>query len=218
MHLFWLGRVRVRVMEEKITFPCDPHLLEGYWQAGAANRAVVICHPHPLYGGTMSSPVVETIQTVYGQYGYSTLRFNFRGVGGSRGKYDNGVGEQDDVRAAIAAVKNRGATHISLAGYSFGAWVGAGIIADQRTPVDSMLMVSPPVGHIEFENINTLSCLKLVVTGSRDDIAPVERIRALLPVWNPDAQFEIIDGCDHFYSGQLNRLQSILERYLESEK
>jgi alpha/beta superfamily hydrolase len=79
-----------------------------------------------------------------------------------------------------------------------------------------MLMVSPPVGFVAFENVNALTCLKLVVTGSRDDIAPAEHIRDLLPIWNPEARFEIIDGCDHFYFGHLQELKSILNRYLKS--
>ena len=177
---------------------------------------MVITHPHPLYGGTMDNSVVETVQTAYQKEGYATLRFNFRGVGGSQGNFDNGIGEQDDVRAAIAYVENMNVSAVDLAGYSFGAWVNAGVAADSCTSIASMMMISPPVGFIEFENANTLGCLKLVVTGSADDIAPAHQIRDLLPAWNPNTQFEIIDGCDHFYSGHLDRLQSILIRYLKS--
>ena len=197
-------------MEEKIEISSGRFALQGLWQAGAGDRAVVITHPHPIYGGTMHNPVVEAIQMAYQQIGYATLRFNFRGVGGSHGSYDNGVGEQEDVRSAIAAVQDRGANAVDLAGYSFGAWINARLVAIGGMAITSMLMVSPPVGFIEFENISTLSCLKLVVTGSRDDIAPVGQIRDLLPVWNPNAQFEIIDGCDHFYAGYIAELQSIL--------
>jgi alpha/beta superfamily hydrolase len=77
-----------------------------------------------------------------------------------------------------------------------------------------MMMISPPVGFIEFENAKALDCLKLVVTGSRDEIAPANQIRDLLPAWNPGAHFEIIDGCDHFYMGYLDKLHSILTQYL----
>ncbi len=203
-------------MEEKITFESGPYRLEGYWQAGTADKGVVITHPHPLYGGTMDNPVVETVQRSYQKHGYATLRFNFRGVGSSQGRYDNGVGEQDDVRAAVGFVRHKAVPAIDLAGYSFGAWVNAGVSADKRTPIESMMMVSPPVGFIEFENVNAISVLKLVVTGSRDDIAPADRIRELLPVWNPDTRFEVIDGCDHFYAGYLEKLESILNRYLQS--
>ena len=205
-------------MEEKITFPSDRYRLEGYWQAGVTGKGVVITHPHPLYGGSMNNPVVETVQNAYRQHGYATLRFNFRGVGASQGNYDNGMGEQDDVRAAIAYVENMRVSAVDLAGYSFGAWVNTGVVTDSRTSIKSMMMISPPVGFIEFENVNTLSCLKLVVTGSRDDIAPAHQIRDLLPVWNPDTHFEIIDGCDHFYSGYLDKLQSILTSFLKTQK
>ena len=203
-------------MEEKIIFESGPCRLEGYWQAGTANKGVVITHPHPLYGGTMHNPVVETVQSTYQEHGYATLRFNFRGVGSSQGHYDNGAGEQDDVRAAVAFVRNQAVPAIDLAGYSFGAWVNAGVTSTKHTPIDSMIMVSPPVGFIEFESSTPLRCLGLIVTGSHDDIAPVDRIRDLLPTWNPDAQFEIIDGCDHFYSGYLEELESIFAQYLKS--
>jgi alpha/beta superfamily hydrolase len=205
-------------MEEIITVKSGRYRLEAYWQPGTLKKGVVITHPHPLYGGTMRNPVVETVQNAYAQHGYATLRFNFRGVGSSQGDYDNGVGEQDDVRAAIAYVNQRDVTTVDMAGYSFGTWVNAGVAADKRTSIESMMMVSPPVGFIEFENINALSCLNLIVTGSRDDIAPVNRIRELLPTWNPGAQFAVIDGCDHFYIGYLEKLQSILTSFLKNPK
>jgi hypothetical protein len=204
------------MIEEKITLSSGHYRLEGYWQAGTTGKGVVITHPHPLYGGTMNNPVVETVQSAYQQYGYATLRFNFRGVGASQGNHDNGIGEQDDVRAAIAYVENMDVSAVDLAGYSFGAWVNTGVTADSRTSIKSMTMISPPVAFIEFGNVKPLSFLKLVITGSRDDIAPPHQIRDLMPAWNPEAQFEIIDGCDHFYSGHLARLESILIRYLES--
>jgi alpha/beta superfamily hydrolase len=192
--------------------------LEGSWQPGTVKKGVVITHPHPQYGGTMRNPVVETVQSAYAQHGYATLRFNFRGVGGSQGDYDNGVGEQDDVRAAIAYLNQRDVTAVDLAGYSFGAWINTGVAADTHTTIESMTMVSPPVGFIEFKPVNALSCLDLVITGSRDEIAPANRIRDLLPTWNPDAQFEVIDGCDHFYIGYLEKLRSILTSFLKNPK
>lgn len=205
-------------IEEKMTIPSDGYQLEGLWQPGTVEQGVVITHPHPLYGGTMHNPVVEVIQGAYRQNGHATLRFNFRGVGGSQGNFDNGIGEQNDVRAAITAVQKRGVSEVALAGYSFGAWVNAGFFAADRAAIESMLMVSPPVGFMEFKNISSIDCLKLVVTGSRDDIAPADQIRELLPSWNPDAQLEIITGCDHFYAGYLDKLQSILKNYLQNQQ
>ena len=203
-------------IEEKIEIVSGRCRLEGLWLAGETDKGIVITHPHSLYGGTMHNPVVEIIQKAYRLNGYATLRFNFRGVGGSQGDFDNGVGEQDDVRAAIAAVQARGVVAVDLAGYSFGAWVNARLGVDDHSAIPSMLMVSPPVGFIEFENVSSIACLKLVVTGSRDDIAPPDQIRDQLPGWNPAARFEIIAGCDHFYVGYLDKLQAILTQYLNA--
>ncbi len=203
--------------EEKLTLPSRGYALEGLWQAGTGDRGVVITHPHSLYGGTMHNPVVETIQSAYHQNGYATLRFNFRGVGGSQGDFNNGIGEQEDVRAAIASIQEKGVSAVNLAGYSFGAWVNARLIANDPIAIASMLMVSPPVGFIEFGDVSTLSCLKMVVTGSRDDIAPAGQIRDLLSIWNSDTRFEIIDGCDHFYAGYLDKLHSILTSFLQNQ-
>ena len=203
--------------EEKIEIVSSLCRLEGLWQAGETGKGIVITHPHSLYGGTMHNPVVEVIQKAYRLNGYATLRFNFRGVGGSQGVFDNGVGEQDDVRAAIAAIQDRGAVAVDLAGYSFGAWVNARLSAADLSLISSMLMVSPPVSSIEFENISSIACLELVVTGSRDEIAPPNQISNQLPVWNPTARFDIIDGCDHFYVGYLDKLQSILTSYLQNQ-
>ena len=124
-------------MEEKITFESGGCRLEGYWQAGVKGKGVVITHPHPLYGGTMDNPIVETVQRAYRRDGYATLRFNFRGVGGSRGTYDDGIGEQTDVRAAIAYVESMNVGAVDLAGYSFGAWVNSGVAADSPTSIKS---------------------------------------------------------------------------------
>ena len=205
-------------MDEKVTVASQGAELEGLIHRSSATTGVVITHPHSLYGGTMHNPVVEMIQRAYRQTSFATLRFNFRGVGDSQGNFDNGIGEQNDVRAAIAAVEERGFSDVALAGYSFGAWVNARLIAKNPIAIASMLMVSPPVGSIEFGNVSALNSLKLVVTGSRDDIAPAEQIRALLPIWNPEAHFEIIDGCDHFYIGYLDKLQSILTTYLQNQQ
>ncbi len=204
--------------EEKLTIPSGGYALEGLWQAGTGDRGVVITHPHSLYGGTMHNPVVETIQSAYRHNGYATLRFNFRGVGGSQGDFDNGIGEQNDVRAAIASIQEKGVSAVDLAGYSFGAWVNARLIANDPIAIASMLMVAPPVGFIEFGDVSTLSCLKMVVTGSRDDIAPASQIRDLLSIWNSDTRFEIIDGCDHFYAGYLDKLNSILTSFLQNQQ
>ena len=197
-------------MVEKIKFLSENYEIEGLFNKRDKNKGVVITHPHPLYGGDMYNLVVETIVHVYNIKGYSTLKFNFRGVGKSQGQYDNGVGEQKDVLAALSFLADMGMGKIALAGYSFGAWVNAHAVIQEDIFVENMMMVSPPVGFMDFNAINAMNLLKFVITGSRDDIAPVDAVKKMLPIWNPDARFEIIDGADHFYGGYLEQLESLL--------
>jgi hypothetical protein len=157
----------------------------------------------------MHNNVVMAISQTYQKRGYTTLRFNFRGVGGSRGSYGDGIGEQEDVRAAVAYLAGLGIEQIDLAGYSFGAWVN-GNLSCAGDGIANMVMVSPPVAFIDFDSVSTIDCLKLVITGSRDEIAPAEMIRQSYHEWNSEAQLEVIDGADHFYGGYENRLEEVL--------
>lgn len=196
-------------MVKKVRFFSENYEIEGLLNKKNEKKGVVVTHPHPLYGGDMYNLVVETIVHVYNIKGYSTLKFNFRGVGRSQGKYDNGDGEQKDVLAAISLLGDMGMEQIDLAGYSFGAWVNAHAVQEDVS-VKNMVMVSPPVGFMDFRTIGPMDCLKFVVTGSRDDIAPADTVEKMRSVWNPNARFEVIDGADHFYGGYLNQLESVL--------
>lgn len=196
-------------MEEQIFFACGGIELEGLIHRAGPDRGIVISHPHPLYGGDMHSAVVASIAGAFRQKGYTTLRFNFRGVGRSQGSHDAGQGEQEDVRAALAYLSAAGVETIDLAGYSFGAWVNAHAVSCQP-PVRHMIMVSPPVAFRAFEIEGETPCLTLVITGSHDDIAPPGVIQRLLPRWNPRARLEIVDGADHFFAGFTPMIESIL--------
>ena len=165
----------------------------------------------------MHNNVVESLVRVYQQAGYSTLRFNFRGVGGSQGEYDNGQGEQEDVKAALHYLAEQGKNVVDLAGYSFGAWVN-GLTRLDGGIVRQMVMVSPPVAFLDFGSAQPLPQLRLVIAGSRDEIAPPELIQTTLPTWNPGARLEIIEGADHFYGTYTAELESILTNYLAGER
>lgn len=178
---------------------------------GAAG--VVVTHPHPLYGGDMENAVVEAVVRVYRSRGYSTLRFNFRGVGMSRGSYDDGRGEQEDVRSALRFLAAQGANKIDLAGYSFGAWVNLLANPVAARP-ERLILISPPVAFLDFSSVGFTPPLKLVVAGSRDQFAPPEQIRRLLPGWNPEARLEVVAGADHFYWGYGEALETILGDFL----
>jgi alpha/beta superfamily hydrolase len=202
--------------EEPVFFMSGTLQIKGLLQTKPGEKGVVITHPHPLYGGSMHNNVVESLVRVYQQAGYSTLRFNFRGVGGSQGEYDNGQGEQDDLKAALHYLAEQGKNVVDLAGYSFGAWVN-GLT---RPPVDAvyrMIMVSPPVAFLDFGPPQSIPQLKLVVAGSRDEIAPPKLIKTILPTWNSAARLDIIEGADHFYAAHAGELESILTSYLAGE-
>lgn len=196
-------------MEEKITFISDNYQIEGCLWKGSNNKGIVITHPHPLYGGDMYNSVVTVMAQAYQKHDYTTLRFNFRGVGNSQGTHADGVGEQEDVRAALAYLADPPIGRLELAGYSFGAWVNAHLSCE-NAGIEAMVMVSPPVAFIDFDSIGRIDCLNLIITGSRDEIAPCDRIHQLKSQWNSEARFEIIEGADHFYGGYLDRLQAVL--------
>ena len=202
--------------EEPVFFLSGTLQIQGLLQTKPGPKGVVITHPHPLYGGSMHNNVVESLVHTYQQAGYATLRFNFRGVGRSQGKYDDGQGEQEDVKAALHYLTEQGKNVLDLAGYSFGAWVNA-LARPERNTVQRMVMVSPPVAFLDFGPPQSIPQLRLVVAGSRDEIAPPELIKTILPNWNSSAWLEIIEGADHFYGTYTGKLESILTDYLAGE-
>ena len=202
--------------EEKIFFESEGVKIEGLISESQTQNGVVVTHPHPLYGGEMHNTVVESVVRAYGEKGYTTLRFNFRGVGQSDGAYDNGTGEQEDVRAAVAFHGGLGKTSIDLAGYSFGAWVNAQCI-ESLTDVKRMVMVSPPVNFLDFSFLEYCAKIRLVIAGAEDDIAPPAMIKDMIPVWNSEAAFNIIKGADHFYSGKTSEIEEIIGGLIDLE-
>ena len=202
--------------EEPVFFMSGTLQIQGLLQTKPGDKGVVITHPHPLYGGSMHNNVVESLVHAYQQAGYATLRFNFRGVGSSQGKYDDGQGEQEDVKAALHYLAEQGKNVVDLAGYSFGAWVSA-LARPDGDIIRQMIMVSPPVAFLDFGPPQSIPQLRLVVAGSRDEIAPPELIKTILPNWNSSARLEIIEGADHFYGAYTEKLESILTGYLAGE-
>jgi hypothetical protein len=205
-------------MGEKIRFNCGNIRLEGVLDEYPGPGGAVVCHPHPLYGGNMDNPVVMTIARAFCEQNITCLRFNFRGTCNSTGMFDNGNGEQADVMAAMSLLAQAGYEQIWLAGYSFGARVNASVVSQRGTfqgcDIKDHIMVSPPVGFMSFDDIETLPGTGLVVTGADDEIAPASLIQDHLNRWRISPQYEILPHCDHFYSGCLDRLKDILTDYL----
>jgi alpha/beta superfamily hydrolase len=194
-------------MDKALFFDAADVRLEGRLVAASPKLAVVITHPHPLYGGDMDNAVVATVAEAYAQQGWSTLRFNFRGAGRSTGHHEDGFGEQKDVQAAIDYLQNLGFDRIDLAGYSFGAWVLAGWSRNTGDHCHRILLVAPPVAFIDFDDKTAIPGLCNVFTGSLDDLAPPGRISAALHHRHPAARLSVIQGADHSFWGHFQTLQ-----------
>jgi alpha/beta superfamily hydrolase len=199
---------------EKIDFRSGDLVLEGLLTRADGSRGVVVTHPHPLYGGNMQNNVVRAITRAYREAGYTTLRFNFRGVGASQGGFDNGRGEQKDVEAALQYLLSLGCDWLDLAGYSFGSWVNA-MGAELFSEVERLIMVSPPVAVMDFSALGFTPKIGMVISGSHDDIAPPEMITKVIGTGNPDATFTVLEGADHFYGGREGDLEKVIKEFLE---
>ena len=197
--------------EEPVVFNAGPLRLEGLYAEAGGEKGAVISHPHPQMGGDMMNNVVETLVSALFAAGFSTLRFNFRGVGASEGRYDDGRGEQDDVRGAIAFLREKGKKEIMLAGYSFGAWISAKVLAaaDDLLPV---VFVAPPLALLAFDVSALTGKVGLVLCGDRDDFCSPEKLRIMAE--QAGCRLEIIRGADHFFLGHEREIAGALEKFV----
>lgn len=191
--------------EERVQFTSQGLVIEGLLGRRPGTRGMIVTHPHPLYGGDMHNDVVAAVTDTYAKAGYTTLRFNFRGVGGSQGQYDHGIGEQHDIRAALSWLARLGTVSIDVVGYSFGAWVTA-LGAQGLDTAQQLILIAPPVAFLDFAKVHALPQLALVIVGGEDSIAGVEDIRTAMATWNSQARLRIIEGADHFFSGKTDLL------------
>jgi len=184
-----------------IDIPCGDLRLEAVLQPGCGAGAAVICHPHPQYGGDMHNPVVLALAEGLQQAGCATLRFNFRGVGRSTGRYGGGLGEQDDARAALEYVLAHTATaHAILAGYSFGAVVALTVGA-AAAAVDALIAVAPPLAMSGLDGLAGCPKSKLFLVGDADQFCPVADLEAALQRVAQPAHARVLRGADHFLFG-----------------
>jgi alpha/beta superfamily hydrolase len=200
--------------EESVFINSEPGVrLEALIAKNNSDKGVVIAHPHPLYGGNMYNNVVEAITQAYYSEGYTTIRFNFRGVGRSTGTFDNGIGESEDLKTVLRYLESLKVNKTAVAGYSFGSWVIASCLKDLNE-IEHALFVSPPVAVSDFSSLKDGSKVKLVITGSYDDIAPAEVLKDMLSKWNPEAKLIVIEGADHFYWGYSEEIKRIIIEFL----
>ncbi len=165
--------------------------LESMLHEGDGRLAAVMLHQHPQYGGDMDNHVVMTVCRTLAAHGATTLRFNFRGTGESDGQFDNGAGERDDARAAIAALRSIAPdAPLVLAGYSFGAMVAVGIAP--ACPLAALVLVSPPVAFAPLPPLPDIPTL--LITGEFDDVAPADALAASAA---PGRRVVVVAGAGH---------------------
>lgn len=162
--------------------------------------AALITHPHPLYGGSMHNNVVEALVAAARKAGWAALRFNFRGVGGSTGSHDNGQGEQEDVVAAAAWLRERSATPLALLGYSFGSLVAAHA-ADRLKNLSGGVWVAPPLILGELPPWPQDAGPLLMIAGTRDEFTDVDGLQRYVKEMGARGSLKIVEGEDHFYWG-----------------
>lgn len=183
--------------------------------AGEISRmSAVVCHPHPLYGGTLHNKVVYQVAKTLHRLGLSVLRFNFRGAGMSEGKHDDGRGERDDVRAAIDFLAEAfpGAP-ILLAGFSFGASVGLRVgCSDAR--VAELVGLGLPADNSDLTFLATCGKPKLFVQGGQDQYGSLENVRALMEKLPEPKRLIIVENADHFFEGKLDQVNGAVSEWM----
>jgi alpha/beta superfamily hydrolase len=179
---------------------------------GSAHDVVgVVCHPHPLYGGTMQNKVVHTLARAMQELGAPTLRFNFRGVGASAGTHDGGAGEIEDAIAAAQWARRRWACErLWLAGFSFGAAVA--LQAALRLQPERLVTVAPPVGRLG--PTQRPGAAWLVVQGDADELVDAAEVARWAAAYDPPPEIRLLAGAEHFFHGRLVELREVVMRFL----
>ncbi len=194
-----------------LTFASGHLTLEGSVHLPATTPApgVVVCHPHPQYGGDMENNVVLAACRALAERGCAALRFNFRGIGRSGGDFDPRQAAQSDARAALAhlaSLPELDPKRVGLIGYSFGAMVAAEIASGA---LRALALVSPPVGMADLRV--AWGCPALIVAGDGDDFAPPDRLRVLAEA--PGVELHLVAGADHFWAGYEDELGEPLAEF-----
>ena len=164
--------------EEKIYIKNGSLVIEALLSRVPGENGVIICHPHSLMGGSMYNNVVEAIQEAFSSQDICTVRFNFRGVGASTGNYDEGRGEQEDIIAVCEYLRELGKEKFIFAGYSFGAWVGSRIIAENSDPFEYSIFVAPPIDYFNFHWNHLKDKIDLLICGDADQFCDVNILKA----------------------------------------
>ncbi|HJS98400.1 MAG TPA: alpha/beta fold hydrolase [Terriglobales bacterium] len=186
-----------------------------------ATHAGLVCHPHPMFGGTMHNKVVFHTMKALNGFGFPVLRFNFRGAGLSQGEHDQGRGEVEDVRTGLQWLREQFHLPIIFAGFSFGTAVGLQAACPDPN-VTATIAVGTPVAAVDdraydFSFLETCGRPKLFVSGARDQFGPRARLEQLVATLPEPKRLVIIEGADHFFAGRLAELRKAIEEWVQEQ-
>ena len=195
--------------------------LEGRYHHNETKGApiVVVLHPHPLYGGTMNNKITYNLYHTFVRSGFSALRFNFRGIGKSQGKFDDGVGELADAATALDWLQqqNMDASTCWIAGFSFGAWIAMQLLM-RRPEIDGFVAVSPPANLYDFAFLSPCPAAGLITMGNKDEIVAEEAVNKLATKLagqkGANIEYKVVPGADHYYRNNLGELSAVLDDYI----
>ena len=196
--------------------------LEGRYHHSKDTGAPValILHPHPLHGGTMNNRITFTMYQSFMRLGCSVMRFNFRGVGRSQGRYDGGIGEISDAAAALDWMQavNPGRGGLWIAGYSFGAFIGMQLLM-RRPEIEGFISIAPPANLYDFSFLAPCPSSGLIVHGEKDAVVPPKDVNTLVEKLKTQKGIvidqQIIPGANHFFDGKLQPLMETVTGYLD---
>jgi len=195
--------------------------LEGRYQHGTVPNAPIalMLHPHPQHGGTMNNKVIYAAYHAFARKGFSVLRFNFRGVGRSQGRFDRGEGELSDAASALDWLQgyNANASACWIAGFSFGAWIGMQLLM-RRPEISGFISIAPPANLYDFTFLAPCPASGLVLQGDVDDVVPAEAVGKLVHKLSNqrdiDIDYRLIPGANHFFHDRLDELTAELDEFI----
>ncbi len=196
--------------------------LEGRYHQNSNPKAPValVLHPHPLHGGTMNNKITYALYKAFANNGFSVLRINFRGVGKSQGKFDNGIGELQDATVALNWLhsQNMDAPTFWVGGFSFGSWIGLQLVM-RRPDIEGYILAAPPATKYDFNFIVPCSASGLIIQGDKDDISKeadtVKVVEKLALREEAEVGYQIVSGADHFFRSQMEEFEAMADKYIK---
>ncbi|MBT5413587.1 MAG: alpha/beta hydrolase [Rhodospirillaceae bacterium] len=199
--------------------------LEARYQTGRGDNPPIalMLHPHPEHGGNMNNKVVYTLYHAFLKLGFTTLRFNFRGVGRSQGRFARGEGELSDAAAALDWLQatSPNARGCWIAGFSFGAWIGMQLLM-RRPEIEGFISIAPPANIYDFSFLAPCPASGLVLHGADDRLVPPESVEILVEKLSKQRgitiDHRVFEGADHFFSSQLDKVGDAVSSYVKAAR